>query len=468
MMQGSYPMVRAVAAPEVDAAVIFDFNEHGSWFSSDTLRDGWSLGSPTRLAAAGDARTAWGPRRVEFSMRLRGSRAMAAQAQSALARWLLQPSGWLLFQLDAMTPPVWVRMVGAEPQDLDFGLIHATGERDIWDMGVAFDADPFLYGERATLFSGTVPNDPTVPGGMVAPLGLVPGDAPMPLRVTLSGMALSGWPLANLPHTVMSVGGPTAASGIWAFNVGAPDGATSVDANVSTVTGAAYAGGRARRIAFSASDGPTPLTNQFSVTALALPYGRYRTFVLVRSVSPAAVTFSGGVGGLVESVVTSWTAPNQQRWVDLGESSWPPGGHVEGQPGNGAASVTIRAARTSSTGAVDVSAIVLVPVSASTGAAVSSTLVSLPSSVTETPLDSLTLDSVMEAAWFARSGQTARSRRGHVGAWPAATPGEHSTLLLMRGVVQSATTIPALADDPADSTTVTVTGHPQWLYLPTL
>lgn len=475
MMQGSYPKVQAVAAPEVDAAVVFDFNENGSWFSSDTLRDGWSLGSPARLAAAGDARTAWGPRRVAFSMRLRGSRSMAAQAQSTLARWLLQPSGWVLFQLDAMTPPVWIRMIGAEPQDLDFGLVHAGGENDIWDLGVSFDADPFLYGERKTLFSGTVPNDPTVAGGMVAPLGLVPGDAPMPLRVELSGMGVDpilGGALSDLSHTVMAVGGPAAGSptnlngsSIWVLNVGAGDAATNVHAQVTSVTGSVYAGGKARRMGFSASSGATAMANQFSLAAIGLPYGRYKMYALARSTASVDVTLTGYVGGSsVGGVPTKWINANQQRWVDLGEVTWPLTGHAPGMTGNGIASVSIAAARTSTTGALDISAIVLVPLVSASGDSTSSTLVSGPLATEDA--DALTLDSVTESAWFKRNFQTARSGRSHVGGWPSAKPGERSTLLFLRGVVQSGTPVFAGVDDASDTATITVTGQPQWLYLP--
>jgi len=220
MKPEAYPKVQAVTAPNLDAEVLFDFNENASWYRHGPTHEGWSLGSPQRLAAAGDARTAWGPRTVSFSLQMRGSRAFVVAAQSKLARWLLRPEGWVLFQLDAMSPPVWLRMLGAEPQDLNFDLVKNGRGQDFWALGVSFDADPFLYGERVALFDQSVGNDPTVrassefiPDGMCAPLGDVPGDAPMLLQVTLSeagdapGPWASAYRIHAIPHTAADHGG---------------------------------------------------------------------------------------------------------------------------------------------------------------------------------------------------------------------------------------------------------------------
>lgn len=471
MMDDAYPKVQAVSAPDVDAEVIFDFNEFGTWFRQGPVHDGWTLGSPDRLSEAGDARTAWGPRRPSFMLQMAGSRAVAARAQSALARWLLQPEGWVLFQLDAMTPPVWLHMIGAEPQDLQFDLVRKGAGRDIWTVGITFDADPFLYGERVTLFDGTVPNDPTVEGGMVAPLGDVPGDAPMPLRVKI-GYAdeMAGQIQASdFRHSLFIASG----ADTTALGAGAGDGATDVHPDVSTGSLDVFMGGTARIISFATDAG---LIDRFTLTLPDdIQRGSYRLLAHVgRDSGDYEFSLSVRVAhaGLAHTTpVAKLFVPSggAYLWMDLGEFSYPIHGVPTGADASeiGPTTFTVMAGAAAG-GTLRVSALLLVPTHPLGGIPTRSLTLSRGRATTER-VSATTLDSGQESTWSLTryTGRVVPAGKPVLGGWPYAMPGAESKIVMVRNVSASPALPLSQEVDRGDRvSSLTVSGHPQWLYLP--
>lgn len=471
----TYPMVQAVAGPTEGAEVIFDFNEAGTWYSSTTEKEGWSLGSPARLSAAGDARTSWGSRRPTFSLNLYGERSRAVAAQSRLARWLLRPEGWVRFQLDAHAPPVWLRMLGAEPGDLDFGTIHVAGYGpDSWYLDVTFDADPFLYGERVTAFDGTLPNDPTLTAGMTAKLAPILGDAPAPLRVEL-GMptqSTSTWRISSTNAEPVVV------------NFGTGDGFdTGVDLDTETfVTHPRYIGGSARVCTFASY-----AQMDYRATGnLPMPVkpGTYRMLVKTGVPQGQSGNFSFDLRGRVRwgNSLTAKVTPTIRlagnsdwlAWADLGTVSLPtampdidPTEFTYPSEAMGAA-CSVQMARNDGFTQAIVDAIVLVPVSLMGESATGRTL--------EVETDygatgSIVFDGPREAAWHRSVSSGTRSATvGMRGSWPVAIPGLDNWVHVARSLHRPPHADPserAWSVDSADTTTTAVISyHPQWLYLP--
>lgn len=448
----TYPIVRAVAAPTPDAEVLFDFNDHGAWATAATagaVKDGWSLGVPTPLAGVGDPRTAWGPRKCQFVIEIQGGRASALAAQSRLARWLLRPDGWVLFQLDALSRPVWLRMLGAQPQDLSFDRVFVDRDRDTWTLGCAFDADPFFYGERVEALTNTsVSQDPA--GGLVVALPEVEGDAPSRLRLRLSD-AGSGrrFELAGIPA-------PAADVEVW--QVGTGDGFTGGSGG-SIVSSPDSSGGSHRLTLFPGVDS---MLTRFSGTAPSVPApGLYR--VLVRgfwSSSVPAVT-SLSIDGASSEVVTWDDGLSVIQWRDYGVFQLPRGSVC--LPGEAVmASAPVVDFKASMVGAttgqgIGVDAIVLIPVSPLEDYAESSQMSHVVGGTGDAA--GLLVDGDFEVTRSLDGAgnlvSAATSGAKTWGGWPEVVPGRSNSLLVLGAWSEIGATVE-----------VTASYMPRWLYLP--
>lgn len=449
----TYPLVRAVSAPSVDADVLFDFNDEGQWSTQATsgaLADGWSLGVPQRLSGVGDPRTAWGPRKPSFAIRIQGDRHSAVAAQSRLARWLLRPDGWVMFQLDALSRPVWLRMLGADPGDLSFEQIRTDrpSGRDTWLLSCAFDAEPFMYGERVSLPPVSVSQDPA--GGFTVPVPAVEGDAPSRLRLVLAD--------AETGRRFELAGLPTVAGDVVVWQAGVGDGFTA-GAGGSTVSNAVYSGGSGRLTTYEGVDG---MVSRLSGTAPTVPApGLYR--VLVRgywgSTIPALTTLT--IDGETSDVVTWNGGDTLLQWRDYGVFQLPRGSTVlPGEPVSAAAPVIdFKASMVGATAgqATAIDAFVLVPVSPLDNHAESTHLTHKVGGSQDA--ESLLVDGDYEVTRSLDVSGTlvssATAGGETCGGWPEVVPGVDNTLFVL-GAWCAIT----------DTVEVSASYMPRWLYLP--
>lgn len=472
----TYPLVQAVTTPEPDADVVFDFNQTGSWYETTTLADGWTVGFPERLSVAGDVRTAWGLRRPAFAIKISGERQIALAAQSVLSRWLLQPEGWVKFQLDANSPVAWLRMLGATPGELEFHQIQVGGHGpDNWYLGVEFDAAPFFYGERVTALDGqSVTMHPGT--GLVADLGAAYGDAPAPLRLSVNVGTNHGgdlWRTTTVPLPLAATGNGIIRRALGAVDDGmtySPGGSPTDSAERVTVSGVPY-------WRFTNTGNQSYISGQVATTPAP---GAYRAFLRVRTAATASVFRLGiatsinlfaGLGPTVTVDVP--TTDTGTAWIDLGTHNLParlPAGVPASKLTPATSSVYIFAERLSGTGSIDLGGIVLVPTRLVDAPAPVHTLLTEPrtagfASGVSTAAVSLEWDGDEESMWAesTSTGALGRNAPSIAGGWPQIVPGTNNTLVLMRTPAPGET---VTTDATSHSVQVTATYHPQWLYLP--
>src|SRR5690606_25467025 len=118
--QVTYPLVQLVDTPEETAEVLFDFNT--GWAAGNHVRaPGFTLGVPQIEGDPDAIGVEYGPRAVTFTGDIVGPRAETLTALAQLSRLLLRSKpGYLMFQLDATVPPLWLELLRPEPRDLSF------------------------------------------------------------------------------------------------------------------------------------------------------------------------------------------------------------------------------------------------------------------------------------------------------------------------------------------------------------
>src|SRR5690606_19790322 len=146
-------------------------------------------------------------------------------------------------------------------------------------------------------------------------------------------------------------------------------------------------------------------------------------------------------------------------WHDLGDFAHPGGGAA----GDGAADlhVSIYAGDVAGASTVDFSCLLLVPVPTD-----ARLLTASGAKWWDASLRSAAYDSATESAWAVTDdGGEFGGMRSTLGGWPIAKPGVDTSLVLLTRVASDAAGVGALFDSPTEMA-VTVSGHPQWLYLP--
>ena len=458
-----WPRVAFVAAPEVDAETLFDFNDDLvlSWPESE----GFSLGEPELSGDPDGIGAEYGLRDLEFSLVIRAHKAEALAKQSALARQMWRRRNWLLFQLTETTAPVWFRTwrprrAGA----LSFDHVYNGKGKpmpDRWAIRVSIPAEPYAVGERVTLSAATVNLDPAAtsnPCSLVIPPQR--GDAPTPLQVDVE------WSTTRDGYRSLVASTPERSAPI-VWQVGTGDSWTPGPA---TEAGAAYAntsGGSARPFAATGTlqtivSGPAPA---------ALPAGRYRLWARVlRETTDGefAMRFtvryrSGAAGVTGPYTFTAWgtTAADHATWVDLGEHSFP-----AGQPTPEGVMVTpdvsMAAYRTSGTGGFRLDAFMVQPVTEDSR----TLLVDRGYGPATGAVERVDGESESVAHRLAGVPQ-AMAAPALAGGFPMLRPGVENLLtLLSQTDVNTARFAGAETPDRvADTATVTVSYQPWWLWI---
>lgn len=383
-----YPVVRFVEKPEVGATELFDFNDgHGFNADADTgpLAEGYTLGTPQIEGAPDGVGVEYGMRQMSFALRIKGSRFEALRVQAQLARQVLRPRNWLLFQLDESSAPVWFRTYNSQPGDLSFERVYVDrAGPDTWEIPITLWADPFALAERVTLPVATISNNPaaaTNPVSLVLPE--IIGDAPAPLRLAaVFSEAMNQhdimWSLAPVPEDYP---GPI----VW--QLGTSDGMTAA-ANVTTVTDAAFSGGSYRSVAFVGGDAATMATRLTGPAPAPVPPGRYKVLLRV-SRSDTLSTFAFKLGtanvfgssydGSPTATMTRGTSAGARHaaWVDLGTHSYPD--HLSDMDVAGinyTPGIALAVQRLTGTGAAELDCMILVPIDLQTVDGEARTLVS--------------------------------------------------------------------------------------------
>lgn len=369
----TYPLVQFVAAPEPEAEVLFDFNDHyGLWGGAVTEveAEGWSIGVPQIEGASDSVGVEWGDRSLTFTLRVRGSRYAALQVQSLLARQILRVRNWLMFQLDPMSAPVWFHTYNSQPGELSFDQVYLERAEDTWRIGVKLDAEPFAYGQRVSLGPFTINNNPAAAANpCCCVLPEILGDAPAPLRIA------AAFSVARHQSDILWAASPVPANYqpvVW--QIGDGDGWTADVDTAAAAASSAFSGGSYREVSFATTAG---LARRLYGTApAAIPRGRYRVFLRVAR-SDTASTFAFRLGRYNSITGTDYTGAETVRmdrsasttaghatYVDLGVRSFPrfmntlPG--VKGY--NPRPGISLQVERLSGTGAAQLDAFVLVPV----------------------------------------------------------------------------------------------------------
>lgn len=369
-----YPEVQFVAAPEVGAAVLFDFNSNTGTAPAQIIDGTFTLGTPSVTGDPDGLGVQYGPREVGFSLLVYGPRAAALATQALLARtFMLRRRGWLRVKMDAVSAPVWVRTYTPTPGELDFQFAALDGEPDAWQIEVTVAAEPLVRGVRIALWSGTINNNPvhaTNPMGVTLPA--VIGDAPAPLRIEANFSATHNqadilWSTAAVPsgHTPI----------VW--KIGTGDGWTLGSDTSAPVADATFSNSTYRRVTFATT---TTLTTRLAGPApAAVAPGRYR--VMLRTARDATTgsfafrlgyrTLYGGdrFEGSPTVVMDRGTsaATVHTTWVDLGEFTFPtPRTSADLTAVAGIPQIALQVARLSGSANCVLDAFVLLPVDVAT------------------------------------------------------------------------------------------------------
>lgn len=318
----SYPQVQFVAAPEDGAEVLFDFNND----LAAAIEDGtFSLGTPEIQGDPDGLGVQYGPRTIEFDLLLHGTRGAALATQATLARtFMLRRRGWLRIRLDDLSEPVWARTYTPTPGELDFSMVLLESNADTWRLSVEVAAEPFIRGERITLPSATITNDPAfATNPMTRLLPAIVGDAPAPLRIKATFSAAQPYNDVLLASSVV----PDAFTPVF-WQIGTGDAWTD-GLNVGTEAIASFSGGSGVRVSFG-----TPAMNLrlSGVAPTTPPAGRYRLFVRAERTAITASHFklqAAFTSNLADAgPVVSWDrGPNASvaldTWIDLGSFNLP-------------------------------------------------------------------------------------------------------------------------------------------------
>lgn len=455
----TFPEVQLVDAPTSGATVLFDFNDTTLAASREVEADGFTLGAPELDGDVDAVDPLYGPRVVGFTWRLRGTKATALAAQSALARRVMAGPSWLRVRLHATATVKFFRAYRMQPGELSFDDLYSTStiSRDKWAIEVAIPCEGIGYSERVTQVAQTVNNNPahaTNPCRIILPP--ISGDAPTRLRLGIT----PSFDSAGYRYMTSLLSSPAAQSPTL-LQVGTGDSFTAGVNTGSGSTDASYSGGSFRSTSFSTAT----MQVRLSTTVSLIP-GRYR--VLAR-VAPEVETFVGRfqvattttAGPPMTSNLPPFGTSYFPRWVDLGTLS----PVRNGDPSSLApvsTALTIAAERTAGTGALRWDAILLVPLHNS----LERSSQAMFSAFTNTAIAGIsgsnagTWDGDAEAFYAADSSVAADM----AGAFHTVTPGNAHVLTLLTNV-DPARSAATPQDSISTTASVVVSYHPRWLWL---
>lgn len=320
----TFPEVQFVAAPEDGAEVLFDFNDNFGLAPAQIIAGSFSLGTPTVEGDPDGLGVKYGPREVSFSLLVFGSRYAAMETQAVLARtFMLRRRGWLRVKLDEFMSPVWLRTYTPTPAELDFSLIQPDSTEDAWQIEVTVAAEPFIRGERVTLWTGQIQDNPASTGNPTqALMPEVVGDAPAPLRIEATFGAPRDqhdilWATSAVPSDYEPI--------VW--QIGTGDGWTVSSDTTAPVTNSAYSGGSYRSVTFASTALPVVRLSGYPPS---IQPGRYKVFLRAARNSSSGV-FSMRFGHTRDGGTLYGTAPavrldygvGQATMLDLGEFEFP-------------------------------------------------------------------------------------------------------------------------------------------------
>jgi hypothetical protein len=219
---------------------------------------------------------------------------------------------------------VWFKTYRTAPEALDFEQVDDTDDAssNLWGLGVQLAAEPFAYGERVTLPTFTVKNDPAVANGCMAVLPEILGDAPAPARFDMVASATHQIPAPMFAVTPVS--DSFSAPPLVQFGVG--DSITPGTDMGAAVTDSFYSGGSYRPISFATDTG---LVKRATVPISGVTPGRYAVMVRASRVNGSdSLAFQAIVNQRVPGPVVGVERPNANDftlWLDLGTFAFPQG-----------------------------------------------------------------------------------------------------------------------------------------------
>jgi hypothetical protein len=353
----TWPLVKFVDSPSATATVRFDCNDLQATAPRQAVE--FDPGVPTLEGDPDAVGQRWGFRSPSLTVRVKGTKANALATLSALSKEQLRRTNWVLFQLSADTQPLFLRTyrTGYESLSLDRVDVDKTSGRqgrtpDAWEIRVPLVADAFAYGARITVPTVQIVQsaaDLTGPTryAMRYVLPAIKGDAPTPLRVTVTPSA-SSTALDNSELMIGLISG-SASMDYPIADIGTGDGfqAVSGSGTGSGTTDTAYFSDsyRAVTVASSATPGGNFIPRLASSTTffpLVPRPGRYK--VLLRcsadGVTSAARSYVFALSIYSASGGTPQYAPSVTQvvnlnlkaitavfvgWVDLGDFYFPSG-----------------------------------------------------------------------------------------------------------------------------------------------
>ena len=150
-------LIRFTEGPALDAVVRLDLQAEPAKVGATGL----SVGAPQLESDPESPTVSWGNRRITLTQFVEGSKADARPVLAALARELLRSRNWLLVRFSPASTPVWFHTYRTQPGDIDLEQVYdSESKRDVWQIQVQLEADPWAYGERVTQPAATVSNDP--------------------------------------------------------------------------------------------------------------------------------------------------------------------------------------------------------------------------------------------------------------------------------------------------------------------
>jgi len=293
------PRIAFVDAPKAAPVALLELNDRDPLY---VLREPeFSLGTVT-------------DRQVTGTVRIKGDPSTVAHAMSTLARHLVRPQSWLMFQRTPASPPVFARCFATALGALDWGEAGSG----VYDLPLSLDTDEGLYGAPVSVGPLTVDRDPTAATNpMTVALPRVLGDMETPLYLALTppdattvGLASYTLP-AGSTHTVKTLDLTTLTS------------STDTGAAV-TGAGSSYVGGNYKETTFSTD---ATLRSRLTGGSVDLTPGSYR--LLARVVWPSASAAGTYQFALKRDTGDAYTGDTVTvdhaaaagvvaRWVDLG------------------------------------------------------------------------------------------------------------------------------------------------------
>lgn len=457
-----------VSSVDADPTIRLDVDDQRTW---RLLTSGTEIGLPalnrsvvsTMLADGVNVpAAAYGSRTITLSLMILDNDADAAATQlQRLTRELDRPVNYLRWQ-PGTGEPVFFRLLRGEMSNVAFDPVTKR-------VLATLLAEPFAYGLRETLSPVTVYNDPAAPAnGMYLDVTGVKGDLETPAFIesqtivtTGSGVSLFATRRRGDPSTLPFVLQAEEMTQVTDTTVQANDAAFSgAGSNWSQCTFATSAP-MAVRLDLSELSGLWPAVPSVDNR------GTYRVFIRVRrnngTSNSVRLRMQWGVSGqrFIGDTISSWSSPSTQfALVDLGKLTLPTtadpirvGVSGEEVPVRGLIALEIEAERISGTSNLDIDYVMFVPADDGylfydhpSGSSSNHTTV---------------VDGVNEAIYQLRTDEGAIANVEPImvgGRFPMLSPGETNRLVFARMVNYG-------DDDIADTTDITVSYWPRYLYV---